>query len=102
MLNCSQEYHVKWIKNKHGIETENIPGSDGSFCSAETDGGTLYFVWLEAFGWKIKQQGVLNHELIHCAYTILTDRNILINDSTEEVLAYYHTWLKEEVYKKLV
>ena len=98
---CTKEYFNKVIQNNHSIGVSDIPGSEGNFISLDSDNGTIYYLWLDSFDNTDDKLGVLNHELLHCAYSILQDRGIDINDETEEVLAYYHTYLFTEAYKKL-
>jgi len=100
--NCTSEYFDKYIERKHDTVVPKVHGAEGSFLSCDTDGGTLYCLWLESFDGTVHNLGVLNHEMVHCAYSILKDRGIDINDETEEVLAYYHTYLLTEAYKKLI
>jgi hypothetical protein len=100
-VNCTQEKWCKWLETL-GVANFPVTGAGGHFVSVESVNGTCsYCIWVESFDWKVKEQGWLNHELIHCAVTILQERGINISDETEEVLAYYHTYLKEQAYIKL-
>jgi len=99
--NCSNDYFNRLVQRKYDAEFPDIAGAEGNFVSFETDEGTMYVLWLESFKFTAQKLGVLNHELLHCAYTILTDRGLEINDETEEVLTYYHSFLFTEAYKKL-
>jgi len=102
LVNCTQEKFNKWLLTKFNAEHESISCA-GCCVSIDTgDDITEYCVWVGEFNWRIMEQGHINHELTHCAYTILKDRGINMVDATEEVFAYYHTYLFEEVYKKLV
>ena len=99
---CTNECFEKHIERKHNTVIPKVEGAEGNFLSCETDGGTLYCLWIESFDKTEHKLGVLDHEISHCAYSILTDRGIDINDETEEVLAYYHSYLLTEAYKKLI
>ena len=100
--NCSQDQFTELIKKKHEApDFPDVDGAEGNFLSWETAGGTMYCLWIESFDKSVKKIGVLNHEMIHCAYSILKDRGIEVNDETEEVLAYYHSFLLTEAYNKL-
>jgi chloramphenicol O-acetyltransferase len=101
VFNCKQEKFNKWMAKKFDVETGVVRGAGGCFFSFEVGDITEYCVWIETFDWKIKEQGWFVHELVHTSYTILKDRGIELNDETEEVFAYFHTYLFEEVYKKL-
>jgi len=101
-VNCSQDHFNGIIKTKHDApDFPDVDGAEGNFLSWETDGGTMYCLWLESFDGTVNKLSVLNHEMIHCAYSILKDRGIEISDETEEVLAYYHSFLLTEAYRKL-
>ena len=102
-FNCSQGYFTNIIKRKHGApDFPDVAGAEGNFLSWDTGDGTVYFLWLESFDSTVNKLSVLNHEMIHCTYSILNDRGIEVNDETEEVLAYYHSFLLTEAYKKLI
>jgi len=101
IANCSNEYFDKYVEKKYNAVVPVIPGAEGNFLSFEVESGIMYFLWLKSFTMTPHKIGVLNHEILHCAYSILTNRGIEINDETEEVLTYYHTYLFTEALKKL-
>lgn len=49
----------------------------------------------------ISDLAVLQHEILHCTSFVLNTIGIEFTESTEEVYAYFTSFLTEEIYKKL-
>ena len=74
-VNCTNEHFDKELERKYDTVVPKVSGTAGNFVSFETEDGTMYCLWLERFDKSVYRLGVLNHELIHCTYSILNDRD---------------------------
>lgn len=46
--------------------------------------------------------GILSHEIFHCAFAILTKVGINLNRETEESYAYLIQFITQEIYKNIL
>lgn len=104
VVNCSQEEirgHIKKYVNLKELET--VKGLVGRHIVLETDfGSRTNLIWLESFKWSIECQGVVAHEILHCAIEIISRSNIYINSGQDsEALAYYFEYLFTSIWQEL-
>jgi hypothetical protein len=88
----------KKIKQNYGINELNKPKeADGVSFTRYVEGKSFYIAWTQD-----KKIDVLLHELIHCVFACLQQRDIYPESkSTGEVYAYYLSSIFNYFYKKI-
>jgi len=101
IINCTQEELGKYIKKEFDCDDFiPLPQFQGRYFNLFEDNGFVDdIVWVGGFDWTIKQQETLNHELLHCAVSVLDRRNIKTEHDNSEPLAYYHGYLFREAWE---
>lgn len=60
-----------------------------------------YLIWLPYTPTTFQENGTLNHKIFHLAVSILLGRNIPLNETTEEAVAYLIEYLTKEILEML-
>lgn len=69
--------------------------TQGYFCYFEKDG--VYLIWMPVMPEQIAQYGVLVHEIFHFVCRFLSERGLVMNDSSEEAYTYLAEYVYDEI-----
>jgi hypothetical protein len=99
---CKQDEFYRYIEKKY-----NYTFSDKSFSIGEhlevikPKTWIKHYLWIQDIKFTIKDYGVINHEVFHCAKGCFDEIGLEIIEATEEAFAYYQEYIFEEVLKVL-
>lgn len=108
LINYRAEDYVKWLnKNKIKSLDENTEAMFSNFLGFSSkleyeDNPDEFIILLNRFSWKIKEQGVLMHEIVHTIMKIWESNNIPFTMDNQEFFAQSVGNLYEDIAFKLL
>ena len=105
VINCSFDYFVKYLRIKLKDKTIELKDDflDGLYIALENNEMKQYsrWIWIKYFDWKIQDQTIIVHEMIHATMAILDFKQIPISKENEETFAYFYQSMMTKVWWKL-
>ena len=102
IVNCTQDELKGYLKRSLEYDYEIDTEFCGNYMQLSNGTYNVDIVWVKTFDWTINDQAILNHELLHCALSILDRCLVPLGSGPEsEPLAYYHEFLFRETWNKL-
>lgn len=65
-------------------------------------GDNKYFIIIPAYNWTVSQITVLQHEIFHLTYRVMSSNGMPLCDQNEEAYAYYISYLSIKILRILL
>lgn len=91
---------LQYVKENNDT-TATIEDFDARAVTFPINDGRPPIIWLPHMDGGAEDVSILNHELFHANFSILTWAGVYLSDSTEEVYAYNYQFLTKQFYGKI-
>jgi hypothetical protein len=91
---------LQYVKDNND-STAKIEDFDARAVTFPINDGRPPIIWLPHMDGSAEDVSILNHELFHANFSILTWAGVYLSDSTEEVYAYNYQFLTKQFYGKI-
>lgn len=91
---------LKYVKENND-STAQIEDFDARGVTFPINDGKPPIIWIPHMDGSPEDISILNHELLHANFSILSWAGVYLSDSTEEVYAYNYQFLTKQFYGKI-
>jgi len=96
----SKSKALQYVKENNDTSAK-IEDFDARGVTFPINDGRPPIIWLPHMNGSAEDMSIINHELFHVNFSILTWAGVYLSDSTEEVYAYNYQFLTKQFYGKI-
>lgn len=100
VVNVDSETYRAWVRKEYGADVDTSLAA-GMYSCLHDGSRHVHLVWVGTYDDTIENQKILAHEVLHLAIGVLGVIGLPLNDSMEESLTYYFTYLLGQCWEKL-
>lgn len=101
---CERKLLEEYLLKKFSVKADEIGSTinpDGQLIVLNKDNEIKYIVWQRNFSWTVIEMGMLNHEILHLVFDVMTNIGFKYCPESEEAYTYYMQILSTDIYWKL-